>query len=347
MSALPPPPPSYGSSSYGAPAYGYGGNRPVQPLDGLSLATSIMLGIMAVISIFGLAAFANRASVIDDFIDGSSFDFSTLAEIDDADGMVAGATILYGLGLLATAGAFIAWQYRHAKNAEAIAGPGGLGPAWAIAGWFIPCANLALPQVELYQSSRPSDPTHHPQAPPRQGRGSPLVIAWAIVFALGEVLLSISRMQFPGEDELARDLDSAEDAIAADNLAAGAFLVLLVAAVLGIVMVRSLSKRQAARAAALPSGGSHGYGYPAPPGAGYGAPGYPGAPGPGGPGPGYPGAAGPGTPGPGGPAYPGQGGYPSPPASGGQGGWGPPGQPGQAGQPGQEGPGAGWPPAPG
>jgi hypothetical protein len=310
MSTLPPPPPSgptYGS--YGSPYAGpYGNMMPsgrVQPLDGLALATTILLGIMIVLSLFGVGAFANRASVLDGFLNGDS-SFADLQDLDDADSMVVGAMVVYILGVLATAGVFIAWQFRHAKNAEAMAGRGGLGPAWAIAGWFIPFGNYVLPGIELFQSSQPSDPALRPQQPARQGQGSALVVVWALAFGAGNLLLWFSRIWFPDEDEVAFDVDRAQDGVRADNLAAGSYLILVVAAILGIVMVRSLSQRQTTKAAALIASGAPGYGYgppgsayPGPPGGygqsgsqpGYGQPSQPGYGPPGGTGPAYPGSA--------------------------------------------------------
>ncbi len=52
---------------------------------------------------------------------------------------------------------FIVWQFRHAKNARALGERGGLGPGWAIGGWFVPLANFVLPGVQIHQSSRMSD----------------------------------------------------------------------------------------------------------------------------------------------------------------------------------------------
>jgi hypothetical protein len=44
---------------------------------------------------------------------------------------------------------FIVWQYRHAKNAKMLGQTSGLGPRWAIGGWFIPLVNFALPAVQM------------------------------------------------------------------------------------------------------------------------------------------------------------------------------------------------------
>jgi hypothetical protein len=328
MSALPPPPPS-GPSGPSGPSYGgYGspyagpyGNvarRPVQSLDGLALVTSILLGVMILLALFGVGAFFNRASVVDDVANGD-VSFGQIQDVQDADDMAAGAVLVYLLGVLATAGVFIAWQYRHSRNAETIGGSSGLGPAWAIAGWFIPLANYVLPGVELFQSSQPSDPALHPQQPRRQGQGSPLVVVWAIAFGAGNILFAISRIMFPDEDDQFIDTSWTDDAITADNLAAGSFVILVAAAIIAIVMVRSLSRRQATAAAALVASGAPGYGapgygqpYPGPPGSA-----YPGPPGSAAPGYGQPGGYGQPAPGP---AYPGS----TPP-----------------------GPDSGWPPPPG
>ncbi len=52
---------------------------------------------------------------------------------------------------------FIIWQFRHAKNAQVLGAYGGLGPGWAIGGWFVPFANYVLPAMQMHQSSRASD----------------------------------------------------------------------------------------------------------------------------------------------------------------------------------------------
>jgi hypothetical protein len=286
--------------------------QPVQSLEGLALAVQILLGITAAICLFGVVAFAARASVLDDFLNSDGgLNFSSLSDLSDADDTVAAAVSFTLLGVLATGVLFIIWQFRHAKNAEAMGGKHGLGAEWAIAGWFIPCANLALPAVQLFQSSQASDPALPPQAPAERGRSTPLVIFWAIAFGVGSALFSISRAMFPDEDEVALDIDRAQDGVSADNLGAAGYLILVVAAVLGAVMVRQLSRRQAAKAQALTAAGVLGYGalggYAPPPGYGAaaaGAWGQPGASGPGyGPSYGTPSGPGYGQQAPSGPGY--------------------------------------------
>jgi hypothetical protein len=286
--------------------------QPVQSLDGLALAVQILLGITAAICLFGVFAFAARASVLDDFLNSDEgLNFSSLSDLSDADDTVAAAVVFTFLGAIATGVVFIIWQFRHAKNSEAMGGKHGLGAEWAIAGWFIPCANYALPGVQLFQASKASDPTLPAQAPAERGQGTPLVIFWAIAFGVGTALFSISRAMFPDQDEVAFDIDRAQDGVTADNLGAASYLILVVAAVLGAVMVRQLTRRQAARAQALTAAGVLGYGglggYAPPPGYGAaaaGAWGQPGASGPGyGPSYGTPSGPGYGQQSPSGPGY--------------------------------------------
>ena len=87
--------------------------------------------------------------------------------------------------MFAIAITFIIWQFRHAKNAQVLGSYGGLGPGWAIGGWFIPVANYVLPAVQLHQSSRSSDVAARRQG--RRGQGSGLVILWAILWGLSSL----------------------------------------------------------------------------------------------------------------------------------------------------------------
>ncbi len=158
---------------------------PPTPADGLAIATTILLAIMALLSLVVAAAGFNEYAVVDDIISASGD--STIEDLFDADdGRAAGLGFFY-LGWIGTGIVFVCWQYRHSRNAQSLAGPGGLGPPWAIAGWFIPFAGLVLPGIELYQSSQASSPPV-PGGGPRSGKGSGLVIAWIVAFALGSLL---------------------------------------------------------------------------------------------------------------------------------------------------------------
>jgi Domain of unknown function (DUF4328) len=211
-----------------------------------------LLGVMAVLALLGLGAHLNRVGLIErEFRDGGV----TLEELEDADDGVGAAALVYGLGLLGTAAVFIAWQHRHAVNADSLAGrEAALGPAWAIGGWFVPCANWLLPGMQLFGASRASDPGLPVQPAAGRGRGSPLVVLWAVMFGLGNALGLAGWVTFPDEDDVSvlADLEGfVSDATLADRMVAAGFVITAAAAVLAAVMVQTLSRRQTTRAATL------------------------------------------------------------------------------------------------
>jgi hypothetical protein len=246
-----PPPPNTGAAPPGYVPYGAMGAggwpmaaRP-QPLRGLALTLTILLPLAALLALALAFVHVDRASLIDDtFSDGGAgIDFAALQDLDDADDRVSAVTAFYVVMVLITGCVFIAWQFRHAKNAQALGSRGGLGPGWAIGGWFIPVGSFVLPGLQLHQSSRPSDPAPRPGRP---GRGRPIIIVWMVVWALSGLLFAIGSGMEPSEDDyLFTDLDQlVDDQTSADRTtAAGAFLG-AVAGGLAIAMVRQLSLLQ-------------------------------------------------------------------------------------------------------
>jgi Domain of unknown function (DUF4328) len=267
MAGVPPPPGGYVGPRYTGPpfeepahtvppghgVYGaYVPTRGFEPLGGLATAATVLLGVMAVLALVGLGAHLNRVGLIErEFRDGGV----TLEELEDADDGVGAAALFYGLGLLGTAAVFITWQHRHAVNADSLAGSeAALGPAWAIGGWFVPCANWLLPGMQLFGASRASDPALPLRPAAGRGRGSPLVVLWAVMFGLGNALGLAGWATFPDEDDVSvlADLeDFVADATLADRMVAAGFVITAAAAVLAAVMVQTLSRRQTARATAL------------------------------------------------------------------------------------------------
>ena len=72
------------------------------------------------------------------------------------DAFFGGATV-YFLALAVIGVLFVTWMWRAARNNESFGRPGALGPGWAIGGWFIPLASLALPVVQMQQLWRGAD----------------------------------------------------------------------------------------------------------------------------------------------------------------------------------------------
>jgi hypothetical protein len=231
--------------------YGYG--PAPRSLSGISIAACILLGIAALVCLGSAGTLFSRADAAAAAADGDFGAFRALPQRDDS---VAIGTGLYVLSMLVAGPLVIVWQHRHASNAQRLSGPLGLGPGWAIGGWFVPLGNLVLPTVQLAQAGRASDPDLVPGPPGARSRGRipPITIVWGVAWALGGVLFSVGATMRPTEDDTPVLSAGAtlEDFAAADRTAGVGMLVLAVAAVLAIVMVRTLTSRQARAEAVRP-----------------------------------------------------------------------------------------------
>jgi hypothetical protein len=139
----------------------------------------------------------------------------------------------------------IIWQWRSAKNAEALGRTGArLSPGWSIAGWLIPVANLVLPYLIVQDLWRSSDPEAVPGTEWRRLKGAPLVAQWWIAYVASLVIVptALAVVLFGST--------SASDASWALNvgrlLAAGA-------CVLAIFVVREITSRQEQQQATAPA----------------------------------------------------------------------------------------------
>ena len=156
--------------------------------------------------------------------------------------------------LIATGVLWIIWQFRFGKNAQALRGNYGLAPGWAIGGWFIPFGNFVLPQLQLFQAAKASDPDLPAGQPAAAGSVPSIVIGWWVAYDVAGLLFSVGSFTRPNDNTLDFDIDKF---IRADRLSAVAALVYVAAAVLGILTVRALSERQTramASASAYPPG---------------------------------------------------------------------------------------------
>jgi hypothetical protein len=179
---------------------------PMRSLKGLSVALLVLLLLVALVDIVGAASLFNRAGLLDDLLDGN---VPSLQEVSDADDAVGATLGFHALGVLAVAVVLIVWQWRHAKNAEVLGVRGGLGPGWAIGGWFIPIANFILPGMQMFQSSKGSDVAARTSGRPPKGAG--IVIVWAIAFAVAALLFVVGSGMRPTDDEGLASFDTEQD----------------------------------------------------------------------------------------------------------------------------------------
>jgi hypothetical protein len=241
---LPPPPPGGGWNQAGPYGQTSAALPPMRSLRGLVTALTVMFVLVVLVELFGVSAMFNRAGLLDDAANG---EFPSFEAIDDADSRVAAAMAFHIFSVLAVGIVFIVWQFRHAKNAEALGARGGLGPGWAIGGWFVPIANYVLPAMQLFQSSKASDVEARQIG--RQPKGESIIVLWAVAFALASIIFVIGGGLADTDEEgnfEFRTLEDIEDAANGDRTAGAAMVLYGLTALIAIGMVRSLSARQTA-----------------------------------------------------------------------------------------------------
>ncbi|HEY0495280.1 MAG TPA: DUF4328 domain-containing protein [Kutzneria sp.] len=134
------------------------GYRQWQPVNGLAVAASVMVGLVALLSVL-----------------------EAIADVTGQDRQELLFLMLYVVGRLAAAVVFIVWLWRVRANAELVAGAQSqrLGRGWAIGCWFCPVVNLWFPYryvVDVWRASRPA-------------RGADgLVLAWWLTWLAGNLI---------------------------------------------------------------------------------------------------------------------------------------------------------------
>jgi hypothetical protein len=152
---------------------------------------------------------------------------------------VSGAAAFYGLTQLAVVILFIVWQFRAAKNNEALdrVRPR-FGPGWSIGAWFIPLANLVIPVLimqDLWRGATPSTPRGDPTW--RRARGSWLIGVWWAAWLL-------SLLRYGASNAALHDSGSLDDIETSNVIALVGVVATAVAAVLAACVVWTLSRRQ-------------------------------------------------------------------------------------------------------
>jgi hypothetical protein len=205
---------------------------------GLSIALVVVFGVMLCAAVVTSVALANRISVVQDFQDGN-FAGDVIGRANDADDFVNGASAFYGLTQLVVVVLFIIWQFRVAKNNEALERRGPrFGPGWSIGAWFIPLANLVIPVMIMQDLWRGADPTT-PRGDPRwrHAKGSWLIGLWWAAWL-------VSLLRFAASNSGLHDSSSLDDIKASNTVALVGVIGTAIAAVLAAFVVWTLSRRQ-------------------------------------------------------------------------------------------------------
>lgn len=234
--APPPPVPGTGIDPRGAHA-APGAHSWWRPLERLRTTLVVLLGCSAAAWVAVVVALFNRLDVIDEIAAGR-FGFDLLQRANQADDAVDASAGVALVLAVATAVLFIVWQWRCAKNAEILGHDRPrFGAGWSVGGWFIPFANFVIPVLIIQDLWRASSPDARPGTWRREP-GSGLVAIWWVAFVLGAVG---TRLIDAGEAETLSELQDQNQYLLVASVLA------LVAALLAIAVVVTLTKRFAAR----------------------------------------------------------------------------------------------------
>jgi hypothetical protein len=156
------------------------------------------------------------------------------SDVDAAEAAVGASTIVWWALVVATVVLFITWQYRHAQNGRALGATGGLShPAWAIAGWLIPIANVVLGPRQIYRSRAPGVG--------RSTMAARVIPWWMITLVLSALVLWLNSGVWV--DAATYRFDFLRNSTA-DYLKSVAALLTAPAAACALYMVRALTRRQ-------------------------------------------------------------------------------------------------------
>jgi Domain of unknown function (DUF4328) len=219
-------------------------NSEFKPLATRAKWTVALLAVAIAVDAFAVFSDIREIQLMNRLIEG---DFPSLDELDASDTRQGIAGLLELATLIAVVVAFLMWFSRAYKNLAALGATGfRFTPGWAVGAWFVPILNLWRPKQIANDIWRASDPA----APPEQGsawrdRATPAVLTiWWIVWIFSGYLGNLTtRLAFEG--------DGATDVRDADYADLGALVLDAAAAVLAIVVVRSMTRRLDERAANL------------------------------------------------------------------------------------------------
>ncbi len=179
MSDLPPPPPPVAPGYPAYPAYP-AAPRQFRSSAGVAKALRVLVILTGVASGLMLVSLIVAKSGLDDYVAGSA----SKASADARLAFFGVASVAYFGLTIAVFVLTIIWQWRLAKNHQALGRPGtSLGPAWAIAGWFIPLAFYVLPflvTTNLWKGSAPGLTRDDPEW--KRQPVAPIVFIWWFAF---------------------------------------------------------------------------------------------------------------------------------------------------------------------
>lgn len=227
-----------------APPAGLTAGEPFVSAHGRAQVVLFLFATFVAVSLFSLFSNLLQLDLIADALSGGEV-AQDRAELNDVRQMVAGLLQIAARLLLAVA--FLVWLHRVTKNVPALGNPMSkinYTPGWAVGSFFIPFGNLFMPYRavrEVWDHSDPAVRTEEEAGSTLRPARPALVVGWWLGFILWTFINRIS-------DNLTRGAETAQAMRTVTGLTITSDVVGIVAAVLGIMVVRGLDRRQAERA---------------------------------------------------------------------------------------------------
>ncbi len=236
----PPPPPNMAPPSGYVP---YGGQNVgayanFRRIGGL--AKTLRLLVMILIPVLAISAFLllSVKGKAEDLINGDS----TISEYNDSIAPYGLMSLLSGLLQLALFVLTIIWMFRMAKNQIELRRAGTWGPAWAIAGWFVPpCVLYVIPYLMFRDLWKASDPNSGEDWKRNPIGG--IVHVWWVLFGLLPLAFISVTIGNININTSADEVDAAQDIIDSFNVTIGAAAVQVGAAIAFLMLITQLSAR--------------------------------------------------------------------------------------------------------
>jgi hypothetical protein len=169
-------------------------------------------------------------------------EFVSVDDRDAASAIFDGMKLLQYLAVFGIAGLFLWWVRRATCNVPALgAALPEFSPGWAIGWWFIPFANWVQPGRVISQAWRASDASLPVDETPawRRAKLSALVPVWWVGWLVGNNAWSITYSSIDESSMAAGDQATRTAVVLVLDI------VMLAVAVLSVVLVASLTRRQA------------------------------------------------------------------------------------------------------
>lgn len=197
--------------------------------------TMAFLALSAVLDLLRLTFVASESAYLRGVARGETISLTAAHASDDRIAATSGLAILL---LIATAIAWCMWQHRAQRNLGDLGRVGlRFTPGWAAGWWFVPIANLFKPFQSVRELWKASEPVVDGSAWFRS-RSSPLIGWWWACWLSQNVVSWTVRGQ-----RSSHDLNAI---IAGDYWWMASDALLIIAAILAILIVRSVIERQAA-----------------------------------------------------------------------------------------------------